>query len=64
MKLNGIKASFYMHALQKIFGGFRENNIFKNLSVHLFPFINPFILLLNGLVIATNEGSIDCKCFK
>ena len=37
----------------------------KNLHIYFNPPQNvPPILLLNGLVMVTNEGSIACKCFK
>ena len=37
----------------------------KNLHIHFNPSQNvSAILLLNGLVMVTNEGSIACKCFK
>ena len=37
----------------------------KSLHIHFNPSqnVSPF-LLLNGLVMVTNEGSIACKCFK
>ena len=37
----------------------------KSLRIHFNPSqtVSP-ILLLNGLVIVINEGSIACKCFK
>ena len=37
----------------------------KTLHIHFNPSQNVSpILLLNGLVMTTNEGSIACKCFK
>ena len=37
----------------------------KSLHIHFNPSQNVSpILLLNGLVMVTNEGSIACKCFK
>ena len=37
----------------------------KSLHIHFNPSQNVSpVLLLNGLVMVTNEGSIACKCFK
>ena len=49
-----------------------ENFLYIFLSIFLENFHNHFnpsqnvssILLLNGFVMVTNEGSIACKCFK
>ena len=73
-KRNRINASFSVKFFLKTFGGSRENDRFLKifLSIYLETFTHSFqsftkyfsLLLLNGLLIVTNKGSIDWKYFR
>ena len=75
IKLDRIKTNFSGGKFfNKVFRGLREMTRFlkvfcpfisKSLHIHFNPSQNvSSILLLNGLVMVTNEGSIACECFK
>ena len=73
-KQNRINASFSVKFFFKAFGGSRKNDKFLKifLSIYLETFTHSFqsftkcftLLLLDGLLIFTNKGSIACKCFR
>ena len=74
MKLNRIHLSASASSIIKCLENFEKMTYFcksfclffwKSWHIHFNPSQNVSpILLLNGLVMVTNEGSIACKCFK
>ena len=58
---------FRLEDFEKMTGFYKSFCLFFSKSLHIHSNhsqnVSP-IVLLNGLVMVTNEGSIACKCFK